>query len=103
MIVVGDFFHSHANSELDWFKKWRADFEEFDYVLAMDSSNLAALERLRPAESPAEVAMFLEHAPATDTDDVPDPYHGGVEDFDRVVDLSESGARGWLRALTGRK
>ncbi len=81
----------------------RADFDEFDYVLAMDESNLAALERLRPAESPAEVAMFLEHAAAFGTGEVPDPYHGGVEDFDRVVDLSETGARGWLRALTGRK
>ncbi|MBC8025540.1 MAG: low molecular weight phosphotyrosine protein phosphatase [Steroidobacteraceae bacterium] len=81
----------------------RADFDEFDYVLAMDGSNLAALERLRPSESSADVAMFLEHAAAAGSDEVPDPYHGGVEDFDRVVDLSENGARGWLRELTSRK
>jgi len=81
----------------------RADFDEFDFVLAMDGSNLAALERLRPADSAAEVAMFLEHAAVGSADDVPDPYHGGVEDFDRVVALSESGARGWLRAITRRK
>ena len=33
----------------------------------------------------------------------PDPYHGGVEDFERVLDLCEIGARGLLRALAARK
>lgn len=81
----------------------RADFDEFDYVLAMDGSNFAVLEGLRPSGSPAAVAMFLEHAPVGDANEVPDPYHGGIEDFDRVVDLSENGARAWLRALSALK
>ncbi len=95
--------HGYEIAHLRGRQVTRADFDEFDYVLAMDGSNLAALERLRPAESPAEVAMFLEHAAVGRADDVPDPYHGGVEDFDRVVELSESGARGWLRELKRRK
>ena len=78
----------------------RADFDEFDHVLAMDGSNLDALERLRPEKARARLGMFLEQAAAASGDDVPDPYHGGVEDFERVVELSEQGARGWLRALS---
>ena len=36
-------------------------------------------------------------------DEVPDPYYGGIEDFERVLDLCESGARGLLRKLAARK
>jgi protein-tyrosine phosphatase len=79
-----------------------ADFDDFDHVLAMDDSNLAELERMRPAESRAVLGAFLEHA-AADVDEVPDPYHGGVDDFERVVELSEIGARGWLRAFAAHK
>jgi protein-tyrosine phosphatase len=79
------------------------DFDEFDYVLAMDTANLTVLERLQPADSRAEAAMFLEHAAFGGMRDVPDPYHGGVEDFERVVELSVAGARGWLRAIADRK
>ena len=80
-----------------------ADFDEFDRVLAMDDSNFAELERLRPADSRAVLGRFLQHAGVAGVDCVPDPYHGGVEDFERVVELSEIGARGWLRSLAGAK
>jgi protein-tyrosine phosphatase len=80
-----------------------ADFDEFDHVLAMDDSNFAELERIRPANGRAVLGTFLQHAAVADLEGVPDPYHGGVEDFERVVELSEIGARGWLRALAARK
>jgi protein-tyrosine phosphatase len=76
----------------------REDFNRFDYVLAMDRANLAALERLRPTDSSARLALFLEFAPEA-VPEVPDPYYGGVEDFERVLDLCESGARGLLDSL----
>jgi protein-tyrosine phosphatase len=95
--------HGYDISHLRARQVTRADFDEFDHVLAMDGSNLAALERLQPPDSRAVVGMFLEHAAFADFDEVPDPYHGGVEDFDRVVALSENGARGWLRELSGRQ
>lgn len=81
----------------------RADFDRFDHVLAMDDSNFAQLERLRPSDSRAGLGRFLQHAGLAGVDCVPDPYHGGVEDFDRVVELCEKGAHGWLTALAGRK
>jgi protein-tyrosine phosphatase len=75
------------------------DFDRFDYVLAMDRSNLAALESLRPDNASARLALFLEFAPGAGTLEVPDPYYGDVADFDRVLDLCEAGARAFLDGL----
>ena len=76
------------------------DFVDFDHVLAMDHANLAELRRLAPANSRCHVGLFLEYAPECGSDVVPDPYHGGVEEFERVLDLCEAGARALLRALS---
>jgi protein-tyrosine phosphatase len=76
------------------------DFGRFDLVLAMDRANLAELERLRPRAATARVGLFLEFAPDCGFTEVPDPYYGGVEDFERVVDLCEAGARGLLQTLS---
>jgi protein-tyrosine phosphatase len=94
--------HGYEISHLRARQVTRADFDEFDHVLAMDDSNLAELERLRPTGSRAMLGTFLQHAGLSGVDCVPDPYHGSVEDFERVVALSDLGARGWLRALAGR-
>ncbi|HEU4471740.1 MAG TPA: ligase-associated DNA damage response endonuclease PdeM [Flavisolibacter sp.] len=40
LIVVGDFFHSHGNLELDWFKKWRADFAAVDILLVKGNHDI---------------------------------------------------------------
>jgi protein-tyrosine phosphatase len=65
-----------------------ADFTTFDLILAMDRSNLADLERLRPPDATARLAMF--HPQGLD---VPDPYYGGADGFDEVLDMLESAAR----------
>lgn len=74
------------------------DFHDFDYILAMDRSNLSELKSRRPARCPAEISLFMRFAGA-ETDEVPDPYYGAVEDFERVLDLCEQAARGLLRHL----
>jgi len=76
-----------------------ADFERFDFVLAMDRSNLAELESRRPQRATSQVALFLEFAPDAGVVEVPDPYYGGIEDFERVLDLCEAAARGLLARL----
>jgi protein-tyrosine phosphatase len=76
-----------------------ADFERFDFVLAMDRSNLAELESRRPKTATAQIALFMDYAPEASTAEVPDPYYGGALDFERVLDLCEVAARGFLGRL----
>jgi protein-tyrosine phosphatase len=72
----------------------RADFGRFDYILAMDGSNLADLRRMMPDDSPAEVRRFLEFAEDAPRLDVPDPYYNGR--FEEVYELVRQGAEGLL-------
>jgi len=81
----------------------RADFERFDFVLAMDRANLAELVDRQPSSGQARLGLFLDYAPETGVAEVPDPYYGGVEDFERVLDLCEAGARGMLARLMNEK
>ncbi len=72
----------------------RADFGQFDYILAMDGSNLADLHRMMPDNSAAQVRRFLEFAQDAPTQDVPDPYYDGR--FEEVYELVRRGAEGLL-------
>ena len=62
----------------------KEDFDRFDLVLAMDSSNLRWLERERPSGSRAELGLYLEYAFGPSYGDVPDPYYSGQ--FDTVLE-----------------
>jgi protein-tyrosine phosphatase len=73
-----------------------ADFERFDYVLAMDGENLANLRALCPPGREARLARFLDFAPEVGCRDVPDPYYGGAGGFETVLDLVEAASRGLL-------
>jgi protein-tyrosine phosphatase len=75
------------------------DFRRFDYVLAMDRANLSELESRRIDGTPARLALFMSFAPGGEYGEVPDPYYGGTEDFERVLDLCESASRGLLESL----
>jgi protein-tyrosine phosphatase len=74
----------------------RDDFDRFDFILAMDGDNLANLNRIRPAGSRAEVALLMSYAPQAGAREVPDPYYGGAEGFEIVLDLVESAADGFI-------
>ena len=76
-----------------------ADFARFDYVLAMDHDNLAILRRLCPPEQRERVGLFLEHATRHGEREVPDPYYGGWDDFERVLDMVEDAAEGLLEQI----
>lgn len=76
-----------------------ADFHRFDLLLAMDRDNLEALERARPRGASARIDLFLAYAADLGIDEVPDPYYGPPDGFDRVLDLVERGARSLLAAL----
>lgn len=78
-----------------------ADFERFDLLLAMDAQNLRDLRALAPdAEAAAKARLLREFDPASASDlDVPDPYYGGADGFDRVLDLVEAACAGLLEEL----
>ncbi len=78
------------------------DFEQFDYILAMDSSNLDDLQALCPDQYQDRVRLLLEFAEDPAQQDVPDPYYGGSRGFERVLDLIEQGAHGLLQAIRQR-
>jgi protein-tyrosine phosphatase len=65
------------------------DFEEFDLILAMDRSNHASLLAMEGAD-PAKIRLFREMAGEGELD-VPDPYYGGEDGFDEVLDILERG------------
>jgi protein-tyrosine phosphatase len=75
------------------------DFSRFDYVLAMDEANLSILQRLRPREAQSHLGLFLEFAGRHAEREVPDPYYGGAEGFERVLDMVEDAAVGLLQHI----
>jgi protein-tyrosine phosphatase len=78
------------------------DFEEFDLILAMDQANLNVLHRRAPAHSRDRVRLFLEFAPNAAVTEVPDPYYGGPNGFEEVLDLVEAATHGLLHHLRQR-
>ena len=77
----------------------REDFRRFDYVLAMDSSNLGILQRLATPDSNAMTRLFLEYARHHAEREVPDPYYGGEDGFEHVLDMVEDAAQGLLEEI----
>lgn len=75
-----------------------ADLQRFDHVLAMDRDNLRVLESLAAGVATTTPQLLLAHADA-DTDEVPDPYYGAGEGFERVLDLVEAGCVGLLEEI----
>lgn len=75
------------------------DFAEFDYVLAMDKSNLMDLQRMKPSTYTGHMGLFLEFGARGDHHEVPDPYYGGHDGFELVLDLVEDAAQGLLNHI----
>ena len=76
------------------------DFERFDYVVAMDRNNLADLERLaRTHPHRSKLSLLRSHEPGATELDVPDPYYGGSDAFERVFAICEWGCRGLLATI----
>ena len=78
------------------------DFHRFDYVLAMDEANLDLLKRLRPRDAQSHLGLFLEFAERHADKEVPDPYYGGADGFERALDMVEDAAAGLLRQIRAK-
>jgi len=77
----------------------REDFMRFDLILAMDRDNLRLCQAMRPKGSTAQVRLFLDYARHAGDTEVPDPYYGGPEGFERVLDLTTAASRGLIADL----
>lgn len=73
-----------------------SDFIRFDLILAMDRNNLALLRRACPPGYREKLGLYLDYAEGIDISEVPDPYYGGPEGFEQVLDLVEAAARGLI-------
>lgn len=79
-----------------------ADFERFDLLLAMDEANLAELRRRCPPQHRDKVRLLMEFAPGATEAEVADPYFGGAQGFERVLDQVERACAGLLETLRAR-
>jgi protein-tyrosine phosphatase len=77
----------------------REDFQRFGWILAMDRGNLRELRMLRPEGFTGHLGLFLDFAPMLGASEVPDPYYGGREGFERVLDLVEQASDSLLQHL----
>jgi protein-tyrosine phosphatase len=73
-----------------------ADFARFDLILAMDHDNLALLQEDCPAEHRSKLRRLMEFAPAGVGDVVADPYYGGKQGFETVLDHVEAACQGLI-------
>ncbi len=78
------------------------DCRSFDYVLTMDEENYRAVSALC-REDGAEVRPFLDYAPERPESEVPDPFYGGPESFEHVLDLVEAASEGLLEDIRQRR
>lgn len=77
----------------------KRDFDLFDTVLAMDYSNYSDLYRLGDAMQQKKLKLFLDYHPDPGLSEVPDPYYGGADGFELVLDLCEEGSKYLLENL----
>jgi len=79
----------------------RAFFDRFDYVLAADQNNQSHLLRIAPDQRAAARVHLLRafDADSPEGAEVPDPYYGGPEGFEEVLDVCEAACRGLLDQL----
>ena len=77
----------------------REDFSRFDLVLAMDRDHHAILARFAPPGGAPKLRMLMEFARRSGVDEVPDPYYGGPDGFELVLNLVEDAAEGLLDHL----
>ena len=77
-----------------------ADFEDFDLIIGMDESNISGLQERAPSlEAEGKIRRMTEYCTRLVADHVPDPYYGGAQGFENVIDILEDACEGLLVQL----
>ena len=79
------------------------DLGRFDHVLTMDRQNLTAVQGLAGPGASAQITPLTRYCRRHSIEEVPDPYYGGEEGFDRVLDLLEDACSGLLETLAAKR
>ena len=79
------------------------DFQEFDYILAMDTDNLSYLQKNCPQQQQHKLNLLMEFSENFSQRKVPDPYYGGAQGFENVLDMVEDATAGLLQKIQSRK
>ena len=80
-------------------KLQKADFENFDYLIAMDNGHLNTMQKIAPKEHHRKIHLFLDFTESYKGQDVPDPYYGEQNGFDHVFALVKEGCGKILESL----
>ena len=78
------------------------DFNEFDLILAMDWENLTLMQQQAPRSAKHKLHLLMRFAGEFDAATVPDPYYGGAEGFNTVLDYVEDACQGLLEVVRKR-
>lgn len=78
------------------------DFHEFNYILAMDRENMANLSRICPPQERYKLKLFMEFSKRFGEREVPDPYYGGEQGFENVLNMVEDAGAGLLQEILAR-
>ena len=77
-----------------------SDFYEFDYIIAMDDDNVYNLRRKAPDEdSRKKIRLMTDYSKNITADHVPDPYYGGAQGFENVLDILEDACENFLSVI----
>lgn len=79
-----------------------SDFDEFHYIIAMDSSHLEKINSMAPDEFKGSAALLMDYANEPEMSEVPDPYYGSTNDFRVALDLIEQGCIGLLEHIVAK-
>lgn len=76
------------------------DFYDFDLIIGMDDSNISRLHDQAPSlDAEAKIHRMTEYCSRMVADHVPDPYYGGAQGFENVIDILEDACEGLLKEL----
>ena len=76
-----------------------ADFKTYDFIIGMDKSNMEDLKKIQPSGGKASLHLMCEFAESRGESEVPDPYYGGDQGFELVIDILDDATNGFLNRL----
>ena len=76
-----------------------SDYDRFDYIIAMDRYNYNDLMSLAPPEHDSHICLFLDFAEQHTDTEIPDPYYGGGDGFEHVLDMIDDASDGLIKDI----